>query len=86
MNILIWREYQGNKRTPQRFVGREAVVTTQCLNGWLACLFLFCLFLIINDYSLYNQITHPVLNFLCPPDLLINYWPVLDVVYSNTYS
>ncbi|KAF8402486.1 hypothetical protein HHK36_010571 [Tetracentron sinense] len=25
---------QGNKRTPQRFVGREAVVTTQCLNGW----------------------------------------------------
>lgn len=26
---------QGNKRTPQRFVGREAIVTTQCLNGWL---------------------------------------------------
>ncbi|XXG40000.1 hypothetical protein AAC387_Pa01g0822 [Persea americana] len=25
---------RGNKRTPQRFVGREAVVTTQCLNGW----------------------------------------------------
>uniref|UniRef100_A0A803R7H1 U-box domain-containing protein n=1 Tax=Cannabis sativa TaxID=3483 RepID=A0A803R7H1_CANSA len=25
---------KGNKRTPQRFVGREAVVTTQCLNGW----------------------------------------------------
>lgn len=25
---------QGNKRTPPRFVGREAVVTTQCLNGW----------------------------------------------------
>ncbi|KAJ4844146.1 hypothetical protein Tsubulata_020596 [Turnera subulata] len=25
---------EGNKRTPQRFVGREAVVTTQCLNGW----------------------------------------------------
>jgi hypothetical protein len=25
---------QGNKRTPQRFVGREAIVTTQCLNGW----------------------------------------------------
>ncbi|KAL6531156.1 hypothetical protein OROHE_014225 [Orobanche hederae] len=24
---------KGNKRTPQRFVGREAVVTTQCLNG-----------------------------------------------------
>ncbi|KAL7253557.1 hypothetical protein ACSBR1_007983 [Camellia fascicularis] len=24
----------GNKRTPQRFVGREATVTTQCLNGW----------------------------------------------------
>lgn len=30
-----WSEMsQGNKRTPQRFVGREAVVTTQCLNGW----------------------------------------------------
>jgi hypothetical protein len=25
---------QGNKRTPERFVGREAVITTQCLNGW----------------------------------------------------
>ncbi|KAG8501864.1 hypothetical protein CXB51_004582 [Gossypium anomalum] len=25
---------KGNKRTPQRFVGREAIVTTQCLNGW----------------------------------------------------
>lgn len=25
---------QGNKRTPPRFVGREAIVTTQCLNGW----------------------------------------------------
>ncbi|KAJ9176011.1 hypothetical protein P3X46_014505 [Hevea brasiliensis] len=25
---------KGNKRTPQQFVGREAVVTTQCLNGW----------------------------------------------------
>ncbi|KAG6557200.1 hypothetical protein Mapa_001127 [Marchantia paleacea] len=25
---------QGNKRTPERFVGREAIITTQCLNGW----------------------------------------------------
>ncbi|KAF9599167.1 hypothetical protein IFM89_035446 [Coptis chinensis] len=25
---------KGNKRTPLCFVGREAVVTTQCLNGW----------------------------------------------------
>ncbi|KAH7854974.1 hypothetical protein Vadar_019750 [Vaccinium darrowii] len=25
---------KGNKRTPDRFVGREAIVTTQCLNGW----------------------------------------------------
>ncbi|XP_071707419.1 U-box domain-containing protein 62-like [Rutidosis leptorrhynchoides] len=25
---------KGNKRTPPRFVGREAVVMTQCLNGW----------------------------------------------------
>ncbi|CAI8598710.1 unnamed protein product [Vicia faba] len=25
---------KGNKRTPLRFVGREAIVTTQCLNGW----------------------------------------------------
>ena len=32
---------QGNKRTPQRFVGREAVVTTQCLNGWLVILHFF---------------------------------------------
>lgn len=29
---------QGNKRTPQRFVGRVAVVTAQCLNGWLVTL------------------------------------------------
>ncbi|KAL2612621.1 hypothetical protein R1flu_024313 [Riccia fluitans] len=25
---------KGNKRTPERFVGREAVITNQCLNGW----------------------------------------------------
>ncbi|MCL7047454.1 hypothetical protein MKW94_014360 [Papaver nudicaule] len=25
---------KGNKRTPDKFVGREAVITTQCLNGW----------------------------------------------------
>lgn len=25
---------KGNKRTPERFVGREAIITTQCLNGW----------------------------------------------------
>ncbi|CAA6656956.1 unnamed protein product [Spirodela intermedia] len=25
---------KGNKRTPDRFIGRIATVTTQCLNGW----------------------------------------------------
>ncbi|BBN04125.1 hypothetical protein MPTK1_3g02140 [Marchantia polymorpha subsp. ruderalis] len=25
---------KGNKRTPERFVGREAIITSQCLNGW----------------------------------------------------
>ncbi|MCO5612099.1 hypothetical protein L7F22_066361 [Adiantum nelumboides] len=25
---------KGNKRTPDRFVGRNAIITTQCLNGW----------------------------------------------------
>lgn len=25
---------KGNKRTPDRFVSREAVITAQCLNGW----------------------------------------------------
>ncbi|KAG9139506.1 hypothetical protein Leryth_024001 [Lithospermum erythrorhizon] len=25
---------KGNKRTPPRFVGREAIVVNQCLNGW----------------------------------------------------
>lgn len=25
---------KGNKRTPDRFVSREAVITSQCLNGW----------------------------------------------------
>jgi len=24
----------GNKRTPEKFVGKKAVVTSQCLNGW----------------------------------------------------
>ncbi|KAM0858845.1 hypothetical protein ACQ4PT_047598 [Festuca glaucescens] len=24
----------GNKRTPEKFVGKEAVITLQCLNGW----------------------------------------------------
>ncbi|CAL4886144.1 unnamed protein product [Urochloa decumbens] len=24
----------GNKRTPDKFVGKEAVITSQCLNGW----------------------------------------------------
>lgn len=26
---------QGNRRTPDKFVGKEAVITSQCLNGWL---------------------------------------------------
>ncbi|XP_010557562.1 PREDICTED: uncharacterized protein LOC104826520 [Tarenaya hassleriana] len=25
---------KGNRRTPEKFVGKEAVVTSQCLNGW----------------------------------------------------
>lgn len=25
---------KGNKRTPEKFVGREAIVTSKCLNGW----------------------------------------------------
>ncbi|MCO5556012.1 hypothetical protein L7F22_009556 [Adiantum nelumboides] len=25
---------KGNKRTPDRFVNREATITAQCLNGW----------------------------------------------------
>nr|CAD1842594.1 unnamed protein product [Ananas comosus var. bracteatus] len=25
---------KGNRRTPDKFVGREAVITSQCLNGW----------------------------------------------------
>uniref|UniRef100_A0A7N0UIY6 PUB 62/63 C-terminal domain-containing protein n=1 Tax=Kalanchoe fedtschenkoi TaxID=63787 RepID=A0A7N0UIY6_KALFE len=25
---------QGNKRTPVKFVGKEAVITSQCINGW----------------------------------------------------
>ena len=25
---------RGNKRTPPNFVGRLAIITTQCLNGW----------------------------------------------------
>ncbi|KAF7148085.1 hypothetical protein RHSIM_Rhsim03G0152200 [Rhododendron simsii] len=32
--VIIKEVDQGNKRTPPRFVGREAIVTTQCLNGW----------------------------------------------------
>ncbi|KAF5467535.1 hypothetical protein F2P56_017353 [Juglans regia] len=31
---VIIKMDQGNKRTPLRFVGCEAIVTTQCLNGW----------------------------------------------------
>ncbi|KAK6921445.1 hypothetical protein RJ641_011952 [Dillenia turbinata] len=26
---------KGNRRTPDKFVGKEAVITSQCLNGWL---------------------------------------------------
>ncbi|KAJ4886960.1 RING/U-box superfamily protein [Raphanus sativus] len=25
---------KGNRRTPEKFVGKEAIVTSQCLNGW----------------------------------------------------
>jgi hypothetical protein len=43
LKLIVGRKmHQGNKRTPQRFVGREAIVTTQCLNGWLdTCPLLF---------------------------------------------
>ncbi|KAE8654743.1 UPF0496 protein 4 [Hibiscus syriacus] len=29
-NVLI----KGNRRTPEKFVGKEAIITSQCLNGW----------------------------------------------------
>ncbi|KAH0715094.1 hypothetical protein KY284_007999 [Solanum tuberosum] len=25
---------RGNRRTPEKIVGKEAVITSQCLNGW----------------------------------------------------
>ncbi|KAB1206035.1 U-box domain-containing protein 63 [Morella rubra] len=25
---------KGNRRTPDKFVGKEAIITSQCLNGW----------------------------------------------------
>ncbi|THF96237.1 hypothetical protein TEA_010172 [Camellia sinensis var. sinensis] len=28
-------EKVGNRRTPDKFVGKEAIITSQCLNGWL---------------------------------------------------
>lgn len=34
MTLCLSPTLQGNKRTPERFVGREAVITNQCLNGW----------------------------------------------------
>uniref|UniRef100_M1BN06 PUB 62/63 C-terminal domain-containing protein n=1 Tax=Solanum tuberosum TaxID=4113 RepID=M1BN06_SOLTU len=27
-------DIRGNRRTPGKFVGKEAVITSQCLNGW----------------------------------------------------
>lgn len=52
---------QGNKRTPQRFVGREAVVTTQCLNGWLVVFYLP--FMLMSDFMAWHivetQFLHP---------------------------
>lgn len=48
---------QGNKRTPQRFVGREAIVTTQCLNGWLV---------LIQHFLIYNMLVVTFIRvFLC---------------------
>jgi hypothetical protein len=38
---------QGNKRTPDKFVGKEAVITSQCLNGWLVVIDLFFGFRIV---------------------------------------
>ncbi|VAI52113.1 unnamed protein product [Triticum turgidum subsp. durum] len=32
--VLITKRLQGNKRTPEKFIGKEAVITSQCLNGW----------------------------------------------------
>jgi len=48
---------QGNMRTPDKFVGKEAVITSQCLNGWwvgaftcrtysLSTLALYCLHIV----------------------------------------
>lgn len=52
---------QGNKRTPQRFVGREAVVTTQCLNGWLVVF--YSPFMLMSDFMAWHvvetQFLHP---------------------------
>jgi len=32
--IINYQFLQGNRRTPEKFVGKEAVITSQCLNGW----------------------------------------------------
>lgn len=44
---------QGNKRTPQRFVGREAIVTTQCLNGWSVIIAMFIFINIVTCQYIY---------------------------------
>ena len=32
--VLNSCDVQGNRRTPDKFVGKEAIITSQCLNGW----------------------------------------------------
>ena len=34
LGIMVNQFIQGNRRTPEKFVGKEAVITSQCLNGW----------------------------------------------------
>lgn len=33
--VNVEKIMQGNRRTPDKFVGKEAVITSVCLNGWL---------------------------------------------------
>ncbi|KAK7264152.1 hypothetical protein RJT34_31756 [Clitoria ternatea] len=63
---------KGNRRTPEKFVGKEAVITSQCLNGWYLLKVIGTGENVRLQYrSLRKLLNSPVMEDQCPPSQAI---------------
>ncbi|KAI4357015.1 hypothetical protein L6164_000994 [Bauhinia variegata] len=64
---------KGNRRTPEKFVGKEAVITSQCLNGWYLLKIIGTGENVRLQYrSLRKLLNSPVIDNQCPSQAIQN--------------